>query len=472
MKLTAKIVTIFFLGIFVVSTVFAWIAIRWEETDFYRKANIKAKQMGASLQEQIVIAWKQQGEKGVFRVIRQISETDQHWELKWFWIQPKSSSKERMQQERFCHYYGIVLDGERSGKLEISQTLELEELEQNKQSAIHKIFLFSSAQVVVSGLIIALFGIRFIGRPLRQLIEKTREIGQGDLTTPLPLSGNDELGELAIKLNAMCAQLSASQNQVHEEAAARVEAVEQLRHADRLRTVGRLASGLAHELGTPLHVVAGRASLIHSGKLSGEEITESSKTIRKEADRMTGILRQLLDFARRSPPRTMATDLRQVVASTIELLASLAEKSNVRLQFFSPEEAFPIQVDPEQFRQVVSNLVMNAVQSMPQGGVVTVELKEQIDRTSLQSSQGEQSIRDEATYYCLTVKDQGVGIAQENIDHLFEPFFTTKGVGEGTGLGLSISYGIIKEHDGWIDVQSTLGEGSCFSVYIPAEVSP
>ena len=168
----------------------------------------------------------------------------------------------------------------------------------------------------------------------------------------------------------------------------------------------------------------------------------------------------------------MAADLRQVVASTIELLASLAEKSNVQLQFFSPEEAFPIQVDPEQFRQVVSNLVMNAIQSMPQGGVVTVELKKQTDRTRLQSPQGEQSIRDEATYYCLTVKDQGVGIAQENIDHLFEPFFTTKGVGEGTGLGLSISYGIIKEHGGWIAVQSALGEGSCFSVYIPTEVSP
>ena len=158
----------------------------------------------------------------------------------------------------------------------------------------------------MSGLILTLFGIRFIGRPLRQLIEKTREIGQGDLTTPLPLSGSDELSELARKLNTMCVQLSASQNQVHEEAAARVEAVEQLRHADRLRTVGRLASGLAHELGTPLNVVAGRASLIHSGKLSATEITESSKTIRKEADRMTGILRQLLDFARRSPPQTKA----------------------------------------------------------------------------------------------------------------------------------------------------------------------
>ena len=469
MKLTAKIVSIFFIGILIVSSIFAWIAIRWEERAFYEKANNQAKQMAVSLQEKIVLAWSEQGEEGIFRFVRQASEADQHWELKWFWMQPNSTTKEQMQPRRFCHYHGIVLDSERSGQLEISQNLE--ELKQNKRSAIQKILIFFAAQVVVSGLILMLFGIRFIGRPIRQLIEKTRAIGEGDLNTPLSLSGSDELGELALKLNTMCDELSASQNQVHEEAAARVEAVEQLRHADRLRTVGRLASGLAHELGTPLNVVAGRASLIHSGKLSAAEITESSKTIRKEADRMTGILRQLLDFARRSPPQTMATDLRKVVASTIELLGSLAEKSNVELQFSSPQEAFPIHVDPEQFRQVISNLVMNAVQSMSQGGVVAVELKKQIGEMKALSSMHKPSVRDQGTYYCLTVKDEGDGIAEENIEHLFEPFFTTKGVGEGTGLGLSIVYGIIKEHDGWIDVESVLGKETCFSVYIPAEVS-
>ena len=469
MKLTAKIVSILFVGILTVSVIFALIAIRWEEKDFYDKANIRARQMGFSLQEKIMLAWNEQGEEGVFRFVRQASEANQHWKLKWFWIRPQPSEKEQVHPSRFCHYHGIVLDGERSGQLEISHNLE--QLEQNKRSAIQKILLFSAAQVVVSGLIIAVFGIRFIGRPVRQLIEKTRAIGEGDLATPISLNGNDELGELATKINAMCADLSASQNQVHEEAAARVEAVEQLRHADRLRTVGRLASGLAHELGTPLNVVSGRASLIHSGKLSTAEITESAKTIRKEADRMTGILRQLLDFARRSPPQIKATDLRKVVASTIELLAPLVEKSSVRIEFSSSEEAFPIHIDPDQFRQVISNLVMNAVQSMPQGGVVSVELNTQASDNQLRAPAHQQSIRADTTYYCLAIKDEGAGIAEENIEHVFEPFFTTKGVGEGTGLGLSISYGIIKEHEGWIDVESVLAKGTCFYVYIPAEVS-
>ena len=468
MKLTAKIVSIFFIGILAVSAIFAWIAIRWEEHDFYRRADQQAKQMGTSLQEKIVLAWNEGREEGVFRFIRKVSEEDQDWELKWFWIQPNHSLRDRIQGGRFCHYHAIVLDGDRSGQLEISQTLD--ELEENKRSAIKKILLFSGAQVVVSGLILALFGIRFIGRPIKQLIEQTRSIGAGDLTASIPLNSNDELGELASKLNTMCAELSASKNQVHEEAAARVEAVEQLRHADRLRTVGRLASGLAHELGTPLNVVSGRASLICSGKLADAEVIESAKTIRKEADRMTGILRQLLDFARRSPPQTQATDLSQVVSSTIKLLASLAENNHVQLQLTSPQAAFPIHVDPEQFRQVISNLVMNAVQSMPQGGVVRVELeKKQSTEIKPQSLGPSQTLKPNAIYYCLIVKDEGSGIDRENMEHIFEPFFTTKGVGEGTGLGLSISYGIIKEHDGWIDVDSAPGEGTCFSVYIPAK---
>ena len=468
MKLTVKIVSIFFIGILAVSTIFAWIAIRWEERSFYEKADHQAKQMGSLLQEKIVLAWNEAGEEGVFRFIRQVSEVDQDWELKWFWIQPNHSLRERGQAGRFCHYYAIVLDGERSGQLEISQTLD--ELKQNKRSAIQKILLFSAAQVVVSGLILTLFGIRFIGRPIRQLIEQTRSIGAGDLATSISVDSNDELGELASMLNLMCAELSASKNQVHEEAAARVEAVEQLRHADRLRTVGRLASGLAHELGTPLNVVSGRASLIRSGKLSDAEVIESAETIRKEADRMTGILRQLLDFARRSPPQTQATDLSQALSSTIELLASLAENNHVQLQLIAPHEAFPIHVDPEQFRQVVSNLVMNGVQSMPQGGVVRVELqKKQSTEIKTHSLGPSQNLKANTTYYCLTIRDEGSGIDQEIMEHIFEPFFTTKGVGEGTGLGLSISYGIIKEHDGWIDVESVPGEGTCFSVYIPAE---
>ena len=184
---------------------------------------------------------------------------------------------------------------------------------------------------------------------------------------------------------------------------------------------------------------------------------------------MTVILRQLLDFARRTPTQTAAADLQQVVSGAIDMLTPLAEKANVNIGVTAQEKAYPIQVDAEQFRQVVTNLVMNAIQSMSEGGEINVEITKETDIRPPKIENGETVPERDAAYYCLKVSDQGAGIAEENIEHLFEPFFTTKGVGEGTGLGLSISYGIIKEHGGWIDVSTTLGKGSCFFVFIPAE---
>ncbi len=150
--------------------------------------------------------------------------------------------------------------------------------------------------LLISGLLAVLLGVRFVGRPLEQLIAKARRIGGGDLEGPVHLHSHDELAELAENLNAMCANLAESQTKLRQETAARITALEQLRHADRLKTVGRLASGIAHELGTPLNVVAGRAGLIGSGKLDAEQIAQSAAAIKPEADKMTEIIRQLARF--------------------------------------------------------------------------------------------------------------------------------------------------------------------------------
>ena len=353
-------------------------------------------------------------------------------------------------------YHPIALDGDRSGRLELSRPLA--ELDKNKQWAIIKVLGFSAAMVLVSVAAVTLGGIYFVGRPLKQLIEKTRRIGHGDLDGPLQLQSRDELGELAGSLNVMCQQLIASQEKIQEEAVARLAAVNQLRHADRLRTVGRLASGLAHELGTPLNVVSGRASLIVSEKLSAEEVVNSAETIRAESERMSAIIRQLLNFARRSKPQPTATDLRKMILGTLDLLKSIAEKSAVQLDFDCKGKEFPILFDVDQLQQVLSNLIINAIQSMPTGGTVRVGLQKD---SKVHCKDG---VERSGPYYCLTVADEGVGISPENIEHVFEPFFTTKKVGEGTGLGLSISYGIIQEHGGWLDVRSELGEGYAHGV--------
>ncbi|HEV2969525.1 MAG TPA: HAMP domain-containing sensor histidine kinase, partial [Pirellulales bacterium] len=330
----------------------------------------------------------------------------------------------------------------------------------------------------------------------RELTEKTRRVAAGDLDGPVNLRSHDELAELGESLNQMCSRLADSQNKIREETAARIAAIEQLRHTDRLNTVGRLAAGIAHELGTPLNVVAGRAGLILSGRLAPDEIGVSAAAIKTEADRMTKIIRQLLDFARAGTPRKATVDLRSVATQTVDLLRGLAEERKVQLCVAASGEPAVAAVDAEQIQQVLTNLVVNAIQAMPDGGEVEIgigrraasvleEVHGGLSPTSPSPLTGEgrgEGVAEKkgtvpfaargsrpGEYYCIKVRDSGVGISPEHRQHLFEPFFTTKGVGEGTGLGLSIAYGIVREHGGWIDVSSEPGKGSCFSVYLPAE---
>lgn len=264
----------------------------------------------------------------------------------------------------------------------------------------------------------------------------------------------------------MCDQLVESQATLLRETAARIAAMEQLRHADRLKTVGRLASGTAHGLGTPLNVVSGRAGLIVSGKLSAEEIVKSADAIQKEAKKMTAIIRQLLAFARRNTPKRTPVDLSRLVGQTIELLSPSAEKHRVMLSLSGDTQDTVAMVDADQIQQVLTNLIVNAGQAMPDGGAVQLA----VHRTHARPPEGCDAAVGE--YFRIDVEDEGQGISEESLRHVFEPFFTTKEVGEGTGLGLSIAYGIVQEHDGWIDVTSQPGEGSCFSVYLPEESAP
>jgi two-component system NtrC family sensor kinase len=266
-------------------------------------------------------------------------------------------------------------------------------------------------------------------------------------------------------MNQMCEQLAASREAVRKETEARISALEQLRHTERLATLGRLSSGIAHELGTPLNVVSGRAKLIIEENLKMEDIIECSKIIKDQAERMTKLIRQLLDFARRRAPQKSWIDLKNLSAQVLQMLKPTAEKQNVMLELFKNEDIPLVSIDPFQIQQVLINLAMNGIQAMPKGGHLEIGLH----RISACHPTLNRSM--EQNFVAIYVKDEGEGISENNINHLFEPFFTTKNVGEGTGLGLSIAYGIIREHGGWIDVKSKVGEGSCFIIYIPLEVN-
>ena len=313
----------------------------------------------------------------------------------------------------------------------------------------------------LSGLVIVIGGVRMVGRPLNSLIKKVHRVGQGDFSQPVQLRSKDELGKLGAAINQMCEQLDHQRHELRAETASRIEAVEQLRHAERLNMVGRMAAGIAHEIGTPLNVVSGRAELISSGLLSEEMVRESAKTIQSESQRITKIVRHLLDFARQSTPQRSRQDLNQLISLTASLMEPLAAKHHTQLELNLPESPLFADIDPAQIQQVLTNLVVNAIQTIREGGRVTISL------AMINTRPPGKPTSHPSDCVCISIADNGSGIAAEDLEHIFEPFFTTKGVGEGTGLGLSISHGIIQEHQGWITVDSEQGRGSTFSIYLP-----
>jgi two-component system NtrC family sensor kinase len=305
------------------------------------------------------------------------------------------------------------------------------------------------------------FGFRVVGRPIQELVAQARRIGEGELSYRLTLRGHHELSELATEMNLMCDRLLAARDGLAAESAAKLAAVEQLRHADRLSTVGQLASGVAHELGTPLNVVAGYAKMIRSGEGTPAEDREGAEIIAEQTVRMTAILRQLLDFARRGQPRLENGQLATVADRTVKMLAHLAMQRQVELHLAPAGTTAQVLMDEAQLQQVLTNLMLNAIQAMPDGGRVDITL----DELRAARPGDAAAARD---YVRLAIADQGVGIAPANLPRIFEPFFTTKDVGEGTGLGLSVCYGIIEEHGGWIAVDSQVARGTRMTVYLPA----
>lgn len=344
----------------------------------------------------------------------------------------------------------LDVGGTRRGVIVLSEPMMREQ--HFVRTAILDTAILTGTLIVLSAFLSFVMSQWLVGARVRVLSEKARRIGRGDFSGPVALKQRDELTELGREINAMCDRL--------------VTTVEQLRHADRLATVGKLASGVAHELGTPLNVVSARAKMIADGETTPAESKDYANVIVGATERMTKIIRQLLQFARRNAVEKRPRDFREVASDTLELLRPLADKRNVRLQLVAGDVDALVHVDAAQMQQVISNLAMNAIQAMPKGGTVEVSLRR--ERACPPNGLGGA----EAEYLCVRVKDEGTGIAPEHREHLFEPFFTTKDVGEGTGLGLAVTYGIIQEHGGWIAVDTKAGEGATFSVFLPATGTP
>ncbi|MET0792569.1 MAG: ATP-binding protein [Polyangiaceae bacterium] len=249
---------------------------------------------------------------------------------------------------------------------------------------------------------------------------------------------------------------------VDRERSRRELAVEQLRHAERLNLIGKLAAGVAHELGTPLNVISASAELLESGELNRLNISKHCSAIIEQTRKMTTIIRHLLDFGRRGGSSRAMLDLNDVVARAVDLLVPMARKRGCELVVERGERPVPVTGNASEIEQVFSNLIVNALQAMPTGGTVNVRVSVETRATASATFR---------PFAQVAVRDDGAGIDEQVLAHVFDPFFTTKGVGEGTGLGLSVSYGIVQDHDGFIEVSSEKGKGARFCVLLPLATS-
>lgn len=238
---------------------------------------------------------------------------------------------------------------------------------------------------------------------------------------------------------------------------------ERRRHSQRMEAVGQLAGGIAHDFNNLLLAILVNADFVLEELEPHSAQTERLEEIKRAGERAADLTRQLLAFSRRQPMRPQVVELNHLIESFLKILSRLIP-ATVELQFKPGAQLESIRADPSHVEQVLLNFCINARDAMPQGGTITIATQNPVGG----ASPGDLNLLARpGRYVILSVSDTGVGLTPEAKEHLWEPFFTTKPAGEGTGLGLSTVYGIIQQHEGFVQVDSELGRGTTFKVYLP-----
>jgi signal transduction histidine kinase len=233
----------------------------------------------------------------------------------------------------------------------------------------------------------------------------------------------------------------------------------QVQQAQKLAAVGRLASEVAHEIGTPLNVISGRAEVVQKALEVGHPLARHMAIILQQIERINKIIRQLLEYTRPRRSQIHPTPVGPIITRTLELISPLARQREVRLQADVPADLPPLAADPDQFQQVLLNLMTNALHATPAGGQVTVSAQ----RRETPHPDGRPHLergRVEGPCLAIILEDTGAGMTSEELERIFEPFFSTKGRGLGTGLGMSIVEDIVSVHRGAIRVHSAKDAGT------------
>jgi two-component system, NtrC family, sensor kinase len=351
----------------------------------------------------------------------------------------------------------IGVDGGVVGVMEVVQPWEFvvaEKTRTRQRFILNTLALFAALTFVIMLLVR-----RLIARPLNRFTEAVQALGRGELGyRTAEEGGGAELAGLAREFNRMAAQLEQARLRLERESEERIALASRLRETEKLAVVGNLAAGLGHEIAAPLHVIRGRADMLRR-KAADPVAQRNLHIITEQIDRITLIVRNLLDFARRREPRMERLDVVAVLRGVAEFLDPELQRNGVELTWDGSASA-TVLGDRDLLHQVFINLLMNAVQALADH-----EEPRQILVTVREARPGDPSVD-------VHIEDTGRGIEEDIAHRLFEPFFTTKQPGEGTGLGLAVALSIVEEHGGTITAGNRDAGGARFSIRLPAVREP
>lgn len=461
MKVASKFALITWLAFVPVLGLHGWLSVRRQEAIFRSDMERHLSFLGEYLARIAAAEWPLDGARGLRALIESASRADRRVQIKWKTAAGDKTPGGLIENglDRIVWSEPLEIDGRRFGRLELSESL----------SAMHaflhftlvRIALLSAALGIAGTLLASLMGHRLIGRRLDSLVAFAGRVGAGRLGERTDLTGRDEISLLASRLDEMSEQLAIGREQTEAANAERLSLLQELRHEDRLATVGRLAGGVAHELGTPLNVVMGHAERLATGSPTPGEIEHATRVIRRSVERMTETIHNLLGFVRSAPSPTKRLDPVEVVESVCGLVAPLASQRRIDLALTKAQPGTRVRGNGVQLEQALSNLVVNAIDASSEGGRVEVSV-ERVERVRRVGGTRRRMI-------AICIRDWGVGVDESKIERLFEPFFTSKPEGSGTGLGLWLAQGIADDHGGWIDVAIPPDGGSSFTLMIPED---
>jgi signal transduction histidine kinase len=361
--------------------------------------------------------------------------------------------------------------------------------------------------VIFDAIVLIIFGSfllsRVLVKPIKDLVRLTQKISEGDFSQRIVETSKNEIGQLIGSFNRMIEKLKENQESLENYLESLESTNKQLKQAqeelirtEKLASIGRFAAGVAHEVGNPLGAILGYTSILKKEGIDREEAKDYMKRIEGEIDRINKIVRELLDFARPSKFEIREVKINKIIESTLSLLSYQKNFKNIETQLDLQSDLPLIKGDESQLSQVFINIILNAIDAMPTGGVLQIQTRGHViedlnavwprriypsrrrsdpvesDYSNLRKhhpfSAGLAKFSGGDRLVKARIADTGCGIKKEDIENIFDPFFTTKAPDKGTGLGLSISLKIVESLGGEIRVESEEGKGTTFEVYFPA----